>query len=93
MTVRGSLVDGAVAILIVRGSIGDAGLRDWRGALERRYGVSSPRRDHGQESWQWIRGRQMLRLTTRREPPGRVVSVTLIDGPLLDGLAPPGERQ
>jgi hypothetical protein len=89
LMVRGSLVDGGVAILIVHGNIGDTGLHVWREALERRYGSTSLRREHGQQSWQWIRGRQMLRLTTRREGSGRVVSVTLIDGPLLDGLGAP----
>lgn len=93
LTLTGALVDGALAILVIRGPLGEAGLERWRRDLEAHYGSVTPTSDHGQETWQWIRQRRMLRLTTRREAGTRIVSVTLVDGPLLDGLhaPPPGE--
>lgn len=85
-----SLVDGRVAILVFRTETDGRGLGVWRETLQSRYGSVASRTDHGQEMWQWIRRRQMLRLTTRLEAGRRVASVTLLDGPLLDGLDPPG---
>jgi hypothetical protein len=84
-----SLVDGQLAILLLSGPVGRETLGVWRDGLETVYGSVTPRTDHGQETWQWIRRRQMLRLTTRLEAGMRVVSVSLTDGPLLDGLNPP----
>lgn len=90
LSLTAALVDGALAILVIRGPLGEAGLERWRSDLEAHYGSVTPTSEHGQETWQWIRQRRMLRLTTRREAGARIVSVTLVDGPLLDGLqAPP----
>lgn len=83
-----SLVNGEVAVLMIKGSVGEAGLDRWREHLTTRYGSVSPKRERGQETWQWVRRRRMIRLTTRREDAVRVVSVSLVDGPLLDGLGP-----
>lgn len=88
LALTASVIDGRVAILLLAGAVNRAGLAVWREGLQSTYGSVSPRTDHGQETWQWIRRRQMLRLTTRIEAGKRVVSVSLIDGPLLDGLNP-----
>lgn len=81
-----SLINGEVAVLMIRGPVGEAGLDRWRDQLTTRYGSVSPKREHGQQTWQWVRRRRMIRLTTRRENAVRMVSVSLVDGPLLDGL-------
>jgi hypothetical protein len=63
-------------------------MAQWLADLSARYGTVEPRRTQGQATWQWVRQRQMIRLTTRLENGHRVVSVSLMDGPLLDGLDP-----
>jgi hypothetical protein len=88
LTLRASLVEGAVAVLLISGPVGDAGVARWRDRLAARYGSVPARREHGQESWQWVRRSRMIRLTTRREDGTRIASVSLVDGPLLDGLGP-----
>jgi len=86
LSVTGSLISGAAAIILLSAPISDAEASQWVAELMGRYGQVEPRRTQGQESWQWVRRRQMIRLTTRLEDGRRLVSVSLIDGPLLDGL-------
>jgi len=92
LTLTASVIDDRLAILLLAGAVNPDGLAVWRERLQSTYGSVTRRTDHGQETWQWIRRRQMLRLTTRIEAGQRVVSVSLIDGPLLDGLNPPARR-
>lgn len=92
LALTASVIDDRLAILLLAGAVHSDGLAVWREGLQSTYGSVSPRTDHGQEMWQWIRRHQMLRLTTRIEAGKRVVSVSLIDGPLLDGLHPPARR-
>ena len=92
LTLTASHVDSRLAILLLAGPVDREALAVWRERLQTVYGSVAPRTDHGQETWQWIRRRQMLRLTTRLEAGNQVVSVSLIDGPLLDGLDPPAIR-
>lgn len=82
----GSLISGAAAILLLTAPAPDAEVSQWIAELSTRYGQVEPHRAQGQETWQWVRRRQMIRLTTRLEQGRRVVSVSLVDGPLLDGL-------
>jgi hypothetical protein len=84
--VTGSLISGAAAILLLSAPAPDAEVSQWIADLSARYGQVDPHRAQGQETWQWVRRRQMIRLTTRLEQGRRVVSVSLVDGPLLDGL-------
>jgi hypothetical protein len=86
LTVTGSLVDGSAAVLLLAAPVDEARLRRWVTDLSTRYGEVSPRARHGQLTWQWVRQRRMIRLTTRTEGETRMVSVSLVDGPLLDGL-------
>lgn len=83
-----SLISDSAAILILQGPIGPEGVDRWRDDLTARYGSVAPRREHGQESWQWVRRGRMIRLTTRVEQGNRIGSVTLVHGPLLDQLGP-----
>ena len=86
MSVTGSLISGTAAILLLSAPAPDAEISQWLADLSARYGQVSPRLAQGQETWQWVRRRQMIRLTTRMEQGRRFVSVSLVDGPLLDGL-------
>jgi len=86
LTVTGSLVDGSAAVLLVAAPVDEARLRRWVADLSTRYGEVAPQASHGQLTWQWVRQRRMIRLTTRTEGETRMVSVSLVDGPLLDGL-------
>lgn len=84
--VTGALVNGSVAVLLLAASVDDPRLERWVGDLSTRYGQVTPRTPHGQTTWQWVRRQRMIRVTTRVETSGRVVSVSLVDGPLLDSL-------
>lgn len=84
-----SLVDGLIGIALVSARLQAEQIADWHATLVGAYGDAAPQRRPGQESFQWIRSRQMLRLTVRREPTGLVASVSLVDGRLLDGLPSP----
>jgi hypothetical protein len=84
--VTGSLVGGSVAVLLLAASVDDARLQRWVGDLSARYGRVTPQTPNGQSSWQWVRRQRMIRVTARAQPSGLVVSVSLVDGPLLDGL-------
>jgi hypothetical protein len=86
LTVTGSLVDGSAAVLLVAAPVDEARLRRWVADLSTRYGDVTPRAANGQRMWQWVRQQRMIRLTTRLEGANRMVSVSLVDGPLLDGL-------
>lgn len=57
----------------------------WRQDLESRYGVVPTQMQGAQRMKQWVRRGRMIRLTWRREPAGTVVSVSLVDGRVLDG--------
>ncbi len=84
-----TLVDGRVAIALVAGRLPADHIADWYATLTRQYGDAEPQQRPGQESFQWLRARQMLRLTVRREAGGLTASVSLVDGMLLDGLPSP----
>jgi hypothetical protein len=86
MSVTGSLISGAAAILLLSAPVPEAEVTQWIADLSARYGQVDPHLAQGQETWQWVRRRQMIRLTTRMEQGRRVVSISLVDGPLLDGL-------
>lgn len=89
LTVTLSLVDDRVGIALLAGPASPDRIARWYEALTASYGEAPVRRRGAQESFQWIQHRQMLRLTVRREGGGLVASVSLIDGPLLDGLPRP----
>lgn len=75
-----------MAVLLVSGAVDDASLTRWIDDLSSRFGQVEPRQANGQLVWQWVRQRRMIRVTTRVERGSRYVSVSLVDGILLDGL-------
>lgn len=89
LRVTASLVDEHLGVALVAASLPAGRISDWHAELSGRYGDVAARRSPGQESFQWIRDRRMIRLTVRRETGGLVASVSLVDGRLLDSLPPP----
>jgi hypothetical protein len=87
-----SLVRDSVAVLLLSGTVAENDLRRWRTALEAEVGPAAVRQVQGQTVWQWVRARKMIRITSRAERGTRTVSVSLVDGVLLDGLGGPGTR-
>lgn len=85
-TLTGSLVGGTTAVLLIAGDVEDPQLDRWVDDLSDRYGRVTARLANTQAMWQWVRERRMIRITTRIERGTRVVSVSLVDGIVLDGL-------
>jgi hypothetical protein len=88
-----SLVHDSVAVVLLSGAVAESDLRRWRADLDDRIGPATVRQSQGQTTWQWIRARRMIRITTRLDGGARVASVSLVDGVLLDGLEAPRARQ
>jgi hypothetical protein len=86
LALTGSLVSGRLAILLLSAPVSDAEAAGWVVDLATRYGRVEPVHRQGLETWQWVRRRQMIRITAGNDQGQRVVSVSLVDGPLLDGL-------
>jgi hypothetical protein len=82
----GSLVGGTSAVLLITGDIDDVELSRWVDDLSNHYGQVAARLANTQAMWQWVRERRMIRVTTRIERGTRVVSVSLVDGIVLDNL-------
>jgi hypothetical protein len=82
----GSLVGGTAAVLLIVGDVDDVQLGQWVDDLSKRYGQVAARLANTQAMWQWVRDRRMIRVTTRIESGTRVVSVSLVDGIILDSL-------
>ena len=80
-----SAIDSLVGILTVSGPVTGVQLQAWRSSLESAYGEVPATKQGSQHSLQWIRHRQMLRLTWRELSDSTVASVSLVDGPVLDG--------
>ena len=87
-----SLIDDHAAILALSGRLSEARLARWREFLEGRYGATPEIRRGPMRMLQWVHHGRMLRLSWR--PKGRdfEASVSMIDGPLLDGWANQGKR-
>lgn len=87
-----SLVDGQAAIILLTSALAPEEADAWQTELALAFGEVTPSRQNSQLSWRWIRRGQMLRFTRRAETRGLVASISLIDGPLLDGLGAPKRR-
>ncbi len=79
-----SAVDSAADILTLSGPVTAEQLMAWRNRLESAFGLVGARVQGSQWMLQWVRNRQMLRLTWRVDQHEKVASVSLVDGPLLD---------
>jgi len=82
----GSLVRDSLAILLLATEASDAVLRGWLEELAGTYGPAAVRGEHGITTRQWVRARRMIRVTSRRQGGRQMVSVSLVDGVLLDAL-------
>jgi hypothetical protein len=88
-------IDSTTGVVTIAATLTSAAFARWREELESVYGrePATARGAHGMV--QWIRGTQMLRLSWR-DADGRLeASVSLVDGPVLDGwnlAAPDSDR-
>jgi hypothetical protein len=80
-----SSVDSAAAVITLSGMMNQNQLEQWRDTLQARYGKVEARVQGSQRMLQWVRSGRMLRLTWRLERSGKVASVSLVDGRVLDG--------
>lgn len=80
-----SAMDSLAGVITLSGVVGPGQLERWRGALEGSYGRVRTRIQGAQWMLQWVRRGRMIRLTWRLERGGKVASVSLVDGHVLDG--------
>ncbi len=80
-----SAVDSVAGVITLSRAVGAEQLDRWRKAIERRYGRVDAKVQGSQRMMQWVRRGRMLRLTWRAERGGKVASVSLVDGRVLDG--------
>ena len=88
-----SAIDSLSGILTLKYSGSSATLEQWRDDLEQRYGTVSTQVQGTQRMKQWVRRGRMIRLTWRREVEGTTVSVSLVDGRVLDGWGAKQQRE
>lgn len=79
-----SAIDSMAGVITLSGVVAPARLDFWRRALLDRYGVVGAKVQGSQSMLQWVRRGRMLRLTWRLEAGGKVASVSLVDGHVLD---------
>jgi len=87
-----SMIDGRAAVLTLSGRLPEARFARWRELLEGRYGVVPEKRQGPMRMLQWVRNGQMLRLSWRTKGRDLETSVSMVDGPLLDGWANQGKK-
>ena len=85
VTIWLAAIDSMTGVVTVSATLTAAGLLRWRDELEAVYGPRRATMDGPQGMVQWIRGTQMLRLTWRYAPGRTQASVSLVDGPVMDG--------
>jgi hypothetical protein len=85
-----SAIDSLAGIMTLSGMVDPDQLEHWRAGLQERYGPVGKRVQGTQSMLQWVRRGRMIRLTWRLEKAGKVASVSLVDGRVLDnwGRAP-----
>ena len=80
-----SAMDSMAGVITLSGVVAPGQLERWRGSLEGSYGRVGTRIQGAQWMLQWVRRGRMIRLTWRLERGGKVASVSLVDGHVLDG--------
>ncbi len=80
-----SAMDSLAGVITLSGVLAPGQLERWRETLEESYGRAGPRVQGTQWMLQWVRRGRMIRLTWRLERAGKVASVSLVDGHVLDG--------
>jgi hypothetical protein len=79
-----SAIDSTTSILTLSGTVSGVQLSEWKTALESDYGTVGAQVQGSQWMMQWVRRGTMIRLTWRIENGAKVVSVSLVDGRILD---------
>lgn len=79
-----SAIDSAAGVMTLSGVVAPGQLDRWRAVLQERYGEVGKRVQGTQSMQQWVRRGRMIRLTWRVEAVGKVASVSLVDGRVLD---------
>jgi len=79
-----SAIDSLAGVMTLSGQVDSTQLEDWRRALTDQYGMVPIRVQGTQRMLQWVRRGRMIRLTWRLEGGGKVASVSLVDGHVLD---------
>jgi hypothetical protein len=79
-----SAIDSAAGVMTLSGRVAPEQLERWRQSLQSQYGAVQPRTQGTQSMLQWVRRGRMLRLTWRLERSGKIASVSLVDGHVLD---------
>lgn len=79
-----SAIDSAAGVITLSGMVAPIQLDRWRLTLQQRYGRVGPKVQGTQWMLQWVRRGRMLRLTWRLEGSGKMASVSLVDGRVLD---------
>jgi hypothetical protein len=79
-----SAIDSTAGVITLSGMVVPDQLDRWQQALQGRYGLVGSKVQGTQRMLQWVRRGRMLRLTWRLEGSGRIASVSLVDGRVLD---------
>jgi hypothetical protein len=79
-----SAVDSVTSVITLSGDGSGGQLDRWRSVIERRYGRVGAKVQGSQWMMQWVRHGRMLRLTWRTDKENKPVSVSLVDGRVLD---------
>jgi hypothetical protein len=79
-----SAVDSVSSVITLSGDGGGGQIDRWRRMIERRYGSVGAKVQGTQWMMQWVRQGRMLRLTWRTDKDTKPVSVSLVDGRVLD---------
>ncbi len=80
-----SAMDSLAGVITLSGVVAPGQLERWRETLEGSYGRVGTRVQGTQWMLQWVRRGRMIRLTWRLERGEKIVSVSLVDGHVLDG--------
>lgn len=79
-----SAVDSVASVITLSGNGSGGQVDRWRRDIERRYGTVGAKVQGPQWMMQWVRQGRMMRLTWRTDRKDRPVSVSLVDGRVLD---------
>ncbi len=85
LALRAVMIEGTAAIILVTGAVPETERLRWEQAMEAAYGTVPLAAGGQQRMRQWVRRGTMLRLVWRGNPDQPEVSVSLVDGPTLDG--------
>jgi hypothetical protein len=88
-----SAIDSVAGVMTLSGRVDSTQLEDWRQTLQDRYGRVGTRVQGSQSMLQWVRRGRMIRLTWRLERQGKMASVSLVDGHVLDSWGRTRSRQ